>query len=135
MIDYTEKEATLSDLKTNLLYNISQNYLTGDLINSMSNLSSISLDEELLLDTQNKNGNIQDEILTRSSRSTSRFYSSPLNQNNEDNNSSEESSKENLTNEEKAIKESKFLSYKEDRGKVEEKIYYSPQNIDAFKFK
>ena len=129
--DNSEKEANLSDLKTNLSDNISQNYLPGDLINSMSNLSSISLDEELLLDTQNKNGNIQDEILTRSSRSTSRFYSSPLNQNNEDNNSSEESSKENLTNEEKAIKESKFLSYKEDRGKVEEKIYYSPQNIDA----
>ena len=117
MIDYTEKEASLSDLKTNLSYNISQNYLTGDLINSMSNLSSFSLDEELLLDTQNKNGNIQDEILTRSSRSTSRFYSSSFNQNNEDNNSSEESSKENLTNEENAIKESKFLTYKEDRGK------------------
>ena len=75
----------------------------------MSNLSSISLDKEFLLITQNKNEIILNEILTRISKSTSRFYSSSFKQNNEDNNSSKGSLKENLTNKKNATKESKLL--------------------------
>ena len=129
----TGNKEDLSDIKTNLSDNISQNYLPGDLINSMSNFSSISSEEEWLLDIQNKIENSKEEILTKSSMSTSRFYSPFSNQNNEEN-SSEGSFKENLNNMENEIKESKLLSYREDKGKVEENIYCSPQNYEKFNF-
>ena len=112
--DTNKKEDILSD-------KIYQNYLTEDLINTMSNLNTNLLELEPFLDIKNKNEIIKNNILTRTSRTTSRFFSTSFNQNNEDKNSSKE--------------ESKFLSHKEDKRKVEEKINNSYQKIKSFNSK
>jgi hypothetical protein len=125
-----DKEIYFLEKKSNLLDNISRNYLPEDLINFMSSRSSstASSNEDSFSDVKNINQSTQGEMTRKSTNSFSRFCSS-FNQSQEENNSLDEG----LNNGNRA-NEYKSSTYYEEEGKKEinnNLIFQNMKNLDC----
>ena len=125
-----DKEIYFLEKKSNLLDNISRNYLPEDLINFMSSRSSstASSNEDSFSDIKNINQSTQGEMTRKSTNSFSRFCSS-FNQSQEENNSLDEG----LNNGNRA-NEYKSSTYYEEEGKKEinnNLIFQNMKNLDC----
>ena len=125
-----DKEIFFLEKKSNLLDNISRNYLPEDLINFMSSRSSstASSNEDSFSDIKNINQSTQGEMTRKSTNSFSRFCSS-FNQSQEENNSLDEG----LNNGNRA-NEYKSSTYYEEEGKKEinnNLIFQNMKNLDC----